>query len=221
MTIHCQRHMRNTNQISIIAGGNVSVSLLSQMRDSDYIIGVDRGAYWLTKHSIIPDIALGDFDSVTSGEYRFVEKRVKKIIRYPSRKDATDLELAVEYAVKVNPKKVWIFGAIGTRFDHSWAGIQLLTRLSSHNIYGYIVDNFNEISIVRRSLTLFPSKKFRYVSIFPLHGSAEVTLTGFRYTVSHHVFRSDSTLGVSNEIIETSARIIVHRGTVILIRSRD
>lgn len=207
--------------IAIVAGGMLDASILWQISKANVVIGVDRGAYWLLEHDIVPDVAIGDFDSVTEKEFQRIQKKVKKTVRHSPTKDATDLELAVEYAVTLKPKEVAIFGAIGTRFDHSFAGIQVLLKLSSHNIYGYIVDNFNEISIVRRKLELKPSKVFRYVSVFPFTDTATVTLIGFRYNVLKHKFIRGSTLGVSNEIIAPIAHIIVHKGTVICMRSRD
>lgn len=207
--------------IAIVAGGTLDKILFPQVLKADYIIGVDRGAYWLLDNRVVPDVAIGDFDSVTEKEFEQIQQKAKKIIRHVPKKDATDLELAVEYAITQKPKEIVIFGAIGTRFDHSFAGIQSLIRLSSHNIYGYIVDNFNKISIVRHRVQVKYSKIFRYVSIFPVTQKAMVTLTGFAYNVSKHQFVRGSTLGVSNEIVGTSASVVVHHGTVLLIQSRD
>lgn len=214
--------MKKRSYIAIVAGGTLDSSLLPRIQKADYVIGVDRGAYWLLEHAIVPDVAIGDFDSVTKDEFLKIKKKVAKTIQeLPHPKYATDLELAVEYAISLKPKEVGIFGAIGTRFDHSYAGIQVLQKLSSHNIYGYIVDNFNEIYVVRRRLELKPSLLFKYVSIFSLTERTTVTLTGFAYNVSERDFVQGSTLGVSNEIVLDSAQIIVHKGAILLTRSRD
>ena len=208
--------------IAIVASGALDNSFLPKIRKSDVTIGVDGGAYWLLTHGIVPDVAIGDFDSVTKSELGQIKKSGANIIQeLPHPKYVTDLELAVEHAIGLKSKEVWIFGAIGTRFDHTHAGIQVLLKLSSHNVCGYLVDRNNEIQIVRRELTLKPSKVFPYVSIFPVGEKATVTLTGFRYNISQKVFVRGSTLGVSNEIVALSARIIVHSGTVLLICSRD
>lgn len=209
------------NIIAIVAGGTLDKRFLQEIMRADMRIGVDRGAAWLLKQKIIPDVAIGDFDSVTKRELQSLKKKVKKVIEYPQSKDATDLELAVDYVISLKPKQIIIFGGIGTRLDHTWAGIHLLLRLSSYNIYGYIVDNFNEICIVRRELRIKPFKSFRYVSIFPLIKDATVTLSGFRYPVERQTFIHGSTLGVSNEIVSTSANITVHEGIVLVVKSRD
>jgi len=208
--------------IAIVAGGALDAFLLERIREAQYIIGVDRGAYWLITHGVVPDVAIGDFDSVTKKEFSHIKKNVTKIIReLPHPKYVTDLELAIEYAKTLDPKEVGIFGAIGSRFDHTFAGITLLLNLSSYNIYGYIVDNFNKIQIVRRVLKLKPSKVFKYVSLFSLNGKTTVTLTGFRYNVSKRIFLPGSTLGVSNEIAAKQATITIHEGLALVMQSKD
>lgn len=213
---------KGKSNIAIVAGGALDRVLLPRIQKASYIIGVDRGAHWLIKQGKVPDVAIGDFDSVTKREFSHIKKKAATIIReLPHPKDATDLELAVEHAIGLKPTEVTIYGAIGTRIDHVWAGIHLLTKLVSHNICGYLVDKFNEIQIVRRGVILKRYCEFPYVSIFPIGEKATVTLSGFRYTVSRQVFVRGSTLGVSNEIVASSARIIVHKGEALVIRSRD
>lgn len=213
---------KNIHSVAIVAGGALDSSLLPRIRKAGYVIGVDRGAYWLLGHTTVPDVAMGDFDSVTKRELSHIKKKVATIIQeLPHPKYATDLELAVEHAIGLKPKEVTIHGAIGTRIDHVWAGVHLLTKLASHNVCGYLVDKFNEIQIVRRELTLKHAHELSYVSVFPIGEKATITLSGFRYNVSHRVFLRGSTLGVSNEIVAPSARIVVHRGEALVIRSRD
>lgn len=207
--------------IAIVAGGALEQSLLPQIRKADYVVGVDRGAYWLIANHIMPDVAIGDFDSVRKGELATVEKYAKLLMKHSTQKDETDLELAVDYLVTLKPKNVEIYGALGTRFDHVWAGVHLLSRLESHNIMGQIVDNFNRIHIVRRLEIVKPLAGYPYISIFPLGAEALVTLKGFLYSVTQKEFSRGSTLGVSNEIASKSAQIIVHRGAVLVVRSRD
>lgn len=208
-------------KISIVAGGLNGKQFLPDIAQGDMVIGVDRGALWLIQKGITPHVALGDFDSVSGRELSRIRKRVGKVRLYPKKKDATDLELAVDEAIRYKPSEVRIYGALGDRFDHSLAAISLLLKLSSHNICGYIVDKFNRIQIVRRELILQPSQIFHYVSLFPVGGKVTVTLRGFAYNLRRHVIIRDSTLTISNEIIGRSATINVHRGKLLVILSRD
>ncbi len=208
-------------KISIVAGGRSDKQFIPEIIQSNYVIGVDRGALWLLKHGIVPEIAIGDFDSVTQREKRYIHDRAKTYIEYAPEKDATDLELAIEEAIRLHPKEVRMYGALGKRFDHALAAAHLLLKLVSHNIQGQIVDNFSKIHIVRRQLRLQRHDSFRYISILPVKGAATITLRGFTYEVTQRAFVVGSTLGISNEIASSSATIKVHEGYVLVIQSRD
>jgi thiamine pyrophosphokinase len=213
---------KKENHVAIVAGGTLDASMLPRIRQAALVIGADRGALWLLNHGIIPDVAVGDFDSVTAKERLYIEQKAKQVIPYQPAKDATDLELAASVAIAHKPELVSMFGVIGSRFDHSLAGIQVLHMLSSHNVKGYIVDNFCKISIVvRRVERVEKTSTYTYFSIFPFHGDAVVSLRGCAYPVTRKRFIVGSTLGVSNQIRAQYAYVHVHTGAVILVQSRD
>lgn len=212
---------KSIHHIAIVAGGTLEYAMKKRIRKADYIIGVDRGAYWLLENHVTPDLAIGDFDSVSPRQLILIEKEIAKVVKYPKEKDATDLELAMDVACGLSPKIIELFGVIGSRMDHTWVGVQLLQNMKSHNILGLIVDNFNEISLLSGFVSLHKSQTYRYVSFFPFNDRATITLTGFQYNVSRRVLVSGSSLGVSNEIISSPAKVVVHDGLLLMMRSRD
>lgn len=207
--------------ISIVAGGVVDFRHVPDIASADMVIGADRGALWLIKHGVEPDIAIGDFDSVTAKEKRQVHDHAGRYIEYSSDKDETDLELAIEEAVRQKPTAVIIYGALGKRFDHALAAIHMLTKLESHNIYGEIVDNFNKVNIVRRLSTVTNDPAYPYISLLSLDSTASVTLEGFLYDVSKRTFLRGTSLGISNRIVAKNGTIRVHAGKILVIRSSD
>lgn len=213
--------MKQKKKVVIVAGGTLRKQFVPHIRRGDVIIGVDRGSLWLLQQGIVPHMAIGDFDSVTASELRIIKKQVTKVVVHPRKKDATDLELAIDETVRLRPSEVTVYGALGTRFDHTMGSIHMLQKLLSHNIYGEIVDNFNKINIVRREHRFSKSSKYRYVSVFPIEHEAIVTLTGFQYSIRRFRLQSGSTLGVSNELKAKIAMIKVHKGAVFMIQSRD
>lgn len=217
----CQSIISHSKKVAIVGGGKLSKKSLPEIIKSDYIIGVDRGACWLIANSVIPDIAIGDFDSVSSKELEEIKKRIKMIKKYPSEKNATDMELAVEHALSLLPMEVAIYGAIGSRIDHTMGDIYLLERLLEKGIPAVIRDSNNEARVVSSRLVLKKEPRHRFVSVLPITETIEVTLTGFLYDVSRTLIRRGQTLGVSNEIRKKNALIEVHRGKALVIRSRD
>ena len=68
------------------------------------------------------DILIGDFDSSSD------KTTAARKIQYPTRKDFTDGELCVEYAIDNGYDKILLIGMTGTRLDHTINNILLLLR---------------------------------------------------------------------------------------------
>ncbi len=89
-------------------------------------VAVDYGAVRLLRHGIVPEYALGDFDSSTNQERRKVTAAVGNIQQFPPEKDYTDTQLGLltiqrEYQYET----VCVYGATGGRLDHLLANIFL------------------------------------------------------------------------------------------------
>lgn len=208
-------------KIALVANGSVGKHLLLDIGSADLVIGVDRGAYRLLKSAVTPNVAIGDFDSTSVRELREVKKKVRDIRAFPSEKDETDLDLAIDYAISLNPEEVVIYGAIGSRFDHTLVAVNLLEQLLKKNISAIIRDRHNEVFLLKSRRTIINSIKYRYLSILAYSTKARVTLRGVLYPVTKHVFHRTMSLGVSNEIVGKEAEVIVHSGIAVVIQSRD
>lgn len=208
-------------RLVIVANGNLDKMFLSEIRKADYIIGVDRGTYWLIVNGIIPDIAIGDFDSVNANELQVIKKKVKRVEEYPKEKDATDLEFAIDHAISLHPKEVIIYGASGGRLDHTLAAVQLVMKFLAEQIQAVIRDQQNEIFLVSKRQSIPRLIKYKYLSVLPLGKQVIVSLRGFKYEVSKRTIIQGSTLGISNEITSESGIIEAHNGIAVVIYSRD
>jgi thiamine pyrophosphokinase len=82
-------------------------------------VGADRGSLHLMANGIIPDIAIGDFDSISKKEQKLVQDNVPIFKRFPPEKDDTDSELCLLAArEKFNAQEYYVYGATGGRIDH-------------------------------------------------------------------------------------------------------
>jgi thiamine pyrophosphokinase len=213
--------MKRINRIVIVANGNISEILLSRIQNADYVIGVDRAAYVLLKHGIIPDVSIGDFDSVTQKEVDEIKKYSKQTIEFPVKKDSTDLELAINHAISLHPHEVLIFGAIGTRLDHSFVALQLLEKFVGSGISAVIRNEKNECALCTFKYIFERNDSFKYFSILPVTDTIYVTITGGLYPLKHALIQRGSSLGISNEIVSKKVSIMVHKGVAMIIRSSD
>ncbi len=213
--------------INILAGGPVTLlpNLSTYKQEGDIWIGVDRGVLTLLSFGIHPSIAFGDFDSVSDKELAMIEERISDLKRYQPEKDETDMELALNWAIKQKPDFIRVFGATGGRLDHFLANIQLLVRpfLQDEDTQIEIIDQSNIIYLkgpgiheIRRNL------QFKYISFIPL--SQEITgltLNGFKYPLKDRHIPMGSTLCISNELINDIGNFSFSKGIIMVVRSKD
>jgi thiamine pyrophosphokinase len=207
----------------IIANGDDVDKISLENMHIDYVICADGGLEKAEKLQVVPDLILGDFDSVDLDVLERYKKK-SEIMKYPAEKDFTDMELSIEIAVKKGYKDIVLVGATGgPRLDHSLANMMLLEKYYQLGINIIIIDNKNKIQIVADNYNMLLDKKEgSFVSLIPLtENISGLTLDGFKYPLDRVVVKRGSTLCVSNEIILDKGRIILESGTALLFISRD
>lgn len=207
----------------IICGGSVrNYSFIKKYFDKqDLIICADGGAYHLKKLGIIPDILVGDFDSISEIELESLINAGVQIVKFPVEKDATDAQLAVKLAIDRGCDEVILLGATGTRLDHTMANVFLLKSLLEAGIKGIIADEHNEIEMVDKNISLNRDKDVK-ISLLPAGGKVTgVTTEGLYYPLSDATLEFGTTRGVSNEFISDTASLTLKEGLLLVIKARD
>lgn len=207
--------------------GNGPEQLLPDMKkyknEIDLWIGADRGAWTLIKNGIIPDYAVGDFDSINAVETAEIRKIAKSFITYPAEKDETDLEIALLKAYEFNPRKLYLIGATGGRLDHALANIQTLYAIINRNIQGIILDKYNwlEMTMPGKYHVQY-DEMYPYISFIPYTENVkDLTLSGFYYPLENDTVSWGSTRCISNELLSKSGTFSYKEGILLLIKSRD
>lgn len=188
----------------------------------DCIICCDSGMVHTKALGLTPDYIVGDFDSVPPEVLTEYENAQIPIVRYPTQKDETDMELGLELAVNLGMDDIVIIGGIGSRFDHTLANAHLLLRLLKKGVRGRLVDEKNCVELIDKPMAVHGDKG-DLVSTIPL--SMEVggiTLTGFAYPLSNKTLTiDDDIVAVSNVLIEKEGKIDISSGYLFVIRSVD
>ncbi len=166
---------------------------------------------------IIPDVWLGDGDSLDKDEICSNEKIV-----FPTRKDSTDTDLAVDLALSRGYKDIVIFGGLGGRIDHEYANFCLLKKVCDMGGNCSLVNEKNEIFIKKQGFELYPNKK-KYVSFFPFGGDVEgFSVKGLRYEAENMKLECSKAQASSNCFEnEKKASVSFSSGYVLVIRSDD
>ena len=72
------------------------------------------------------DVVVGDLDSVSPAALDAAGAAGARVVRHPTAKDATDLELALDEAVALGAQRVLVVASAEGRLDHLLASLLLL-----------------------------------------------------------------------------------------------
>ena len=151
------------------------------------------------------------------------------IIRLTPMKDDTDTQHALQMALELGCNCIHIFGATGTRLDHVLGNLQLLGYALRQQIECMLIDPYNCIRLINKETILEKEQQFgKYVSLIPYTPEVTgITLEGFLYPLKNDTmssfYQENATLisGVSNEIVDKTAKISLESGILILVEARD
>lgn len=214
--------MINLKALIVLNGKIEDLNKLKRLgKESDFILCADGGTNYCLKASLIPDMVIGDLDSIFNDTLEQIKKHNIPIEKFPTKKDKTDAELSIDYLVREGFKDIILVGATGNRIDHTLANLLLLTKLNQKGINSRIVDNNNTIYIVDKELTL-TKEEDTFLSIVPITNSGIIiTLRGFEYELERVGIEFGSTFGISNRIREERGYILVHEGQCLVTVSKD
>jgi thiamine pyrophosphokinase len=189
----------------------------------DQVIAADKGVTYARKLGIVPDLILGDFDSIDLETKSKMQKWDVPIVSFPPEKDYTDTHLAIEQAIEMGADEITLIGATGTRLDHTWANVGLLQIPMEKGIKAWIVDKHNRISMHHKDVSIEKKYAFgSYVSLIPYTERVTgITLEGFYYPLNEAELTIGVSQGISNELVADTGWIRMRSGELIVIESRD
>jgi thiamine pyrophosphokinase len=176
------------------------------------IVVADAGADHARAAGLEIALAVGDFDSAAE------PPRGVEVERHPAEKDATDLELALDAALALEPRRLLVLSGVGSRLDHFAVELGLI---ASPRLAGVEVDavfDDTAVHVVRRERRL-AGHVGELVSLVPVHGPAVgVRTDGLRYALRDETLDAGSSRGTSNVFAEPEATISLERGVLLAIR---
>lgn len=177
----------------------------------DLVIAADAGYRACRSAGIVPDLLLGDFDSMEA------PPDFPNLLRVPVEKDDTDTMLAIKTALENDCEAIYLYGGTGgARLDHTLANLQSLLYLRRRGARGWMYDrDFLWTVIEDEELTVERTVDWGLLSVFCMGADASgVDEEGVQYPLRSAVLTAGFPLGVSNHILEPRARIAVRRGAL-------
>ena len=195
----------------IFAAGTFYGLRMRPEKPEDLVIAADAGYRTCRELGIVPDLLLGDFDSMDQ------PTDFANIHRSPVEKDDTDTMLAVKTGLEQGCREFHLYGGTGgRRLDHTLANLQTLLYLRRRGARGYLYDNdFVWTVIENETIRVDKTVEWGLLSVFCLGDRARgVTETGVQYPLRDAELTAEFPLGVSNHILEPVAMVGVEAGTL-------
>ena len=208
-----------TMRIIIFANGDLPnlEKARTLLRPDDFIICADGGTRHALALGVTPNIVIGDLDSITKDERRKIDEAGVDVIKFPADKNETDLELAIDHAVSLNPDQILILAALGGRMDQTLANIALLSNLQLANCNIRLTDSVEEIFFCRDQ-TKVEGRSGDIVSLIPWQGEVTGVFTeNLRWHLHHETLYPDKTRGISNEMTANVATVSITSGLLLIV----
>jgi thiamine pyrophosphokinase len=170
-----------------------------------FTVAVDGGYRFFRSAGMTPDLLIGDFDSVEE-EVRHVTERTE-LLQFPTDKDWTDTELALDYCLEHGSREIDIVQPSLGEPDHFLANLFLLTREENRGADVRLVAPRYELRFVADSRLFLKGVKGCRVSVLPLNRSIRLTCRGTEYDVENARVTYGSTRATRNRIVRSAATL--------------
>lgn len=177
----------------------------------DFVIAADAGYQTCRRAGILPDLLIGDFDSMEA------PADFARVRRLPVEKDDTDTLAAIRAGLEQGCTDFLIYGGTGgKRLDHTLANLQSLLFLRRRGARGFLFDDdFLWTVIENEEIQVLRTVEEGLLSVFCLGDRAEgVREAGVQYPLEDAVLTPEFPIGVSNHILERLARVGVRKGVL-------
>lgn len=180
----------------------------------DFIICADGGTRHALTLGLIPNLIIGDLDSLPAA---FQPQPATQILKFPTDKNETDLELALQHALTLHPDSLIIIGALGGRLDQTLANIALLSDPRFAACDMRCNDGAEEIFFCRDQAKVKGSGG-EVVSLIPWNGEVHGVVTrNLKWALRHETLYPHKTRGISNEMLGAEASVEIKSGLLLVV----
>ncbi|MCI7769929.1 MAG: thiamine diphosphokinase [Christensenellaceae bacterium] len=171
------------------------------------VICADGG---LRHAKVVPVAVIGDFDSLSDKPENL------NYVSYPVEKNATDGQLAIDYAKEHGYDAVTIYGALKGKPDHVLGNLGLLKYAHDLDIDAVIKEKDLSVRLVYDKFNIKTKTRAR-VSLFPFFGDAVVRSShGLYYPLENLRLKAGTNRGLSNVATDDEISLDVSEGYLLL-----
>lgn len=201
----------SSEMVTILGGAAASVTDLEQaLIMAPTLIAADGGADFALNHGHMPDVVIGDFDSISANaRQQLGAQRLLAI----AEQDSTDFDKCLS---RVKAKLVLGVGFLGARLDHTLAVLNGLTRCPSQPCLLIGPDDVAFLCPPELRITLPVGSRLSLFPMAPVRGWSQ----GLEWPVEQIDFAPDGRIGTSNRVVEEDVALRFDAPKMIVILPR-
>ena len=185
-----------------------------QKKGYNKLICADGGANSALKMNLIPDVIVGDLDSISSNSLKEY-KSVSKIIRLQRQND-TDVEKCLKYANSKKFDKALLVGVTGNRLDHTFCNIGIVLKFFPRINLSLIAENsFLKAYTGNIKLITYPDET---ISLYGFDKKTKITSKGLKHQLKDIALPFGERESTSNIATGDEIELIIKGGIVFVIR---
>lgn len=193
-----------------------SFTKLNKPRKVIDIIACDGASDFLMSAAIVPDVIIGDLDSIKPQTLKYFSKK-RVFIKQVKDQNINDLEKAILYALSKKCKDINIIGFSGKRLDHTLNNISILKKYHKKAKFRFYENGFE--GLIVSSITELNCIVGDIVSLIPLNKASGIYTSGLKYPIKNGTLEFGRNTGALNEAVEDLVRIRIKKGCLIVLIS--
>jgi len=215
----------NENGRAVLLLNGVNDLPLKDVRDlvasSNLFICTDGAARYALKRDLIPDVVIGDLDSITPEDLVRARSEDAQIVKLPEQ-ESGDCEKALRWLLANGIDQVVVLGhGGGGRQDHTLTNYSVLMRYASKFPVFMAYDLNHKIQFMHMPGEIrLRGWAGRRVSLIPYPISLRVTLRGFLYPLNDEDLMLGVREGLSNRMLSDEASISMASGAMLVFLER-
>ncbi len=206
----------------IVANGDAAPTDRAIAAAAELLIAADGGALLCSDWGLLPQLVVGDLDSLGAARAEALAHRGARVVAYPADKDESDTEIAVRSALDADADDIVLIAALGgERLDHELANVLLVAAPRLHGRLRAVRGNTTVRALHGGARLLLTGSPGDIVTLLPLGDAAGVTTEGLRYTLRDEPLHAGAARGLSNVIERAGASVALDTGVLIVIEIAD
>ncbi len=184
------------------------------------VVVADGGTMLAAQLGLVPDLVVGDLDSMPPAMSAELEARGVPFRRFEhTTKLETDTELAVLAALEWLPDVVYVLGAIGGRLDHTLANVLLLTHPEVAPFDVRLVDGGQEVFLAKPGVwNKIVGHAGDTLTLLPVgHEVTGVVTRDLEYPLRNESLYPGRGRGVSNRLLGPLAQVKFDSGRLLVV----